>query len=106
MNFLPQGDPDETHALGHLFNYALTDSWGHGKSAVITSDKYIGAHDSVATWSGVSGATVSYTLSCAQCAHAFTLSGYSNTINGFGYIQQSSDSEHIAVYLPGGVCAP
>ncbi len=93
-------------AQGHLFNYALTDSWGHGKSAVITSDQYHGVHDSVSTWSGVSGATVSYTLSCAQCAHAFTLSGYSNTTNGFGYIQQASDSEHIAVYLPGGVCAP
>lgn len=93
-------------AQGHLFNYALTDSWGHGKSAVVTSDQYLGVHDAATTWSGVSGALVSYALSCAQCAHAFTVSGYSNTTNGFGYIQWSSDSEHVAVYLPGGVCAP
>jgi hypothetical protein len=54
----------------------------------------------------VTSATVSYTLSCAQCAHSFSLSGYSNTTNGFGLIQSSSDLEHVAVYLPGGTCSP
>jgi hypothetical protein len=93
-------------AQGHLYNYALVDRWGHGKSAVITADQYLGVHDAATTWSGVSSATVSYTLSCAQCAHSFSLSGYSNTTNGFGLIQSSSDLEHVAVYLPSPTCSP
>ncbi|WP_224249451.1 YncE family protein [Hyalangium gracile] len=89
---------------GRLFNYSLVDRWGHGHSAVITSDQYLGAHDASTTWAGVNPTTVNYTLSCTSCSHSFTLSGYSNTTDGFGLIHFSSDFDHAAIYLPGGSC--
>ncbi|WP_224369587.1 hypothetical protein [Hyalangium versicolor] len=90
---------------GRLFNYALVDRWGHGKSALITSDQYLNVHDSSTTWAGVNPTSVNYTLSCTSCSHTFTLSGYSNTTDGFGMVQFSSDSESVAIYLPLGTCS-
>ncbi len=88
----------------HLFNYSLVDRWGSGHSALVTSDQYIGVHDSSTTWTGVSSASVNYTLSNTACSHSFALDGWSNTVNGFHRIHYRSDLEHIAVYLGGPTC--
>jgi hypothetical protein len=40
----------------HLFNYSLVDRWGSGASALVTSDQYLGVHDSSTTWAGVTSA--------------------------------------------------
>ena len=93
-------------AEAHLFNYSLVDRWGSGHSAPVTSDQYIGVHDSSTTWAGVTSASVSYTLSNTACSHSFALDGWSNTTNGFNRIHYSSDLEHIAVYLGGPTCRP
>ncbi len=90
---------------GHLFSYALSDAWGHGKSAGIVEDHYLGVHDASPTWTGVDPKVVSYTLSCTTCAHSFHLDAWSNTTNGFSLIHHSTDLDHVAIYLPGGVCS-
>jgi hypothetical protein len=91
-------------AEAHLFNYRLVDRWGSGASALVTSDEYIGVHDSSTTWPGVTSAVVNYTLSNTACSHSFELDGWSNTVNGFNRIHHRSDLEHIAVYLGGPTC--
>jgi sugar lactone lactonase YvrE len=88
----------------HLFNYSLVDRWGSGASAPVTSDHYIGVHDSLTTWAGVSHGSVAYTLSNTACSHSFLLDGWSNTTNGFNRIHYRSDLEHIAIYLGGPTC--
>ncbi|MGH9390084.1 MAG: hypothetical protein ACRD1Z_10745, partial [Vicinamibacteria bacterium] len=90
---------------GHLYNYALVDRWGSGHSAPVTSDRYIGVHDSSTTWAGVSSASVNYTLSNTACSHSFEISGWSNTVNGFQRIQYRFDLEHVAIYLGGPTCS-
>jgi sugar lactone lactonase YvrE len=89
---------------GHLFNYALTDRWGHGMSNPITSDSYIGVHDGSLIWAGVNNLLVNYSLTNTACSHSFSLSGWANTSNGYGMIHYAEDLDHVALYLGGGNC--
>jgi len=93
-------------AEGHLYSYGLTDAWGSGKSAAITSDQYIGVHDASPVWSGVNPQTVTYTFSNTACAHQLHLGGWANTTNGYSLIHYAADTEHIAIYLGGIPCQP
>ncbi len=90
---------------GHLYNYDLVDQWGHGNSASITGDHYIGVHDGSTTWFGVNPTTVAYAVSNTHCAHDFRLGGWGNSINGYGYNYYSSDFDTVAIYLGGTACS-
>lgn len=93
-------------AEGHLYSYGLSDGWGSGKSASITSDQYIGVHDALPTWSGVNPQTVTYTFTNTACAHQIHLGAWANTTNGYSLIHYAADTEHIAIYLGGVPCQP
>ncbi len=80
---------------GNLAGYSLTASWGDGASASIESDTYAIAMGPI--WNGVTGRNSVLFVPSLTCAHAFTVTVWARTTNGYGRIGHNSASKFITI---------
>jgi hypothetical protein len=83
--------------------------WGDNKSAAIASDSYAAHVSPTRKWAGVSGtvvpgapwhAAVPGDFTSTHCAHTFTISASSRTIDGWSYLYWASSTRSITLMLP------
>jgi hypothetical protein len=93
-----------SHPNGYLRDYSLVSLYGRNRSGgVITSDQYVGSHDSSPPlWNGVTGLVATSVPGHASgalarwttCAYQFHLVAWARTTDGFGHIYGSSFNDH------------
>jgi hypothetical protein len=87
---------DATDPEGNLHSYSVTASWGDGSSAGIESASY-DAGVMGPSWSGVTNKTSALFVPVRTCAHAFNVTAWARTTNGYGRIGHNSASRFITI---------
>lgn len=86
---------DAVDAEGNLHSYSLSASWGDGDSLGIESATYAIAMG--ASWNGVTNKNSSLFVPVRTCAHAFTVTAWARTTNGYGRIGHNTASRFITI---------
>jgi hypothetical protein len=86
---------DANDAEGNLHSFSLSASWGDGASAAIESVSYAIAMG--ASWVGVTNRTSPAYVPAVSCAHAFTVTAWARTTNGYGRIGRNSASRFVTL---------
>lgn len=101
-------DITATDANQHLRSWALTAMWGDNASAVVASDTYANHLGTAPHWAGTTGVVPGGpgwdandgTYPSTHCAHTFYLDVWDRTINGWGYLHESTYHKSITIMLP------
>ncbi|HSP71388.1 MAG TPA: hypothetical protein VLN26_03405, partial [Gaiellaceae bacterium] len=92
----------------HLRSWALTAMWGDNASALVASDTYANHLGTAPHWAGTTGIVPGGpgwnaddgTFPSTHCAHTFYLDVWDRTINGWGYLHESTYHKSITIMLP------
>ena len=87
---------DATDPEGNLHSYSLAASWGDGASAGIESATYDpGVMGPI--WTGVTHKDSALFVPTVTCAHAFSVTAWARTTNGYGRIGSNTASRFITI---------